>query len=202
VGVASLVTCHEENNVTDESPRSPKPYTDPNVLIEAPTRSIVWIAFWLLLGLVGGSLVAAVGPAGVHPGDYIQYKGFLIWFTLPLISLVAIVYLVVTAVRRAKPYHEQQASPEGIALQADMDAALGVKPYVVLNVVGAVLAVLLGFALFSVVLEFFVGTVSLSVVIIDVIFLLLLGLPAAGILSVALRRRASRRRITPGVGSD
>jgi hypothetical protein len=181
--------------MTDPNPRQPKLYTDPNVLIEAPSRSIVWIAFWLLLGIVGGTLVVVVGPAGVQTGNFTEYKGFLFWFTLPFISLAAIVYLTVSAVRRAKPYREQQASPEGIALQADMDAALGVKPYVALNIVGIVLAALFAFALLFVILEFFVGTVSLSVVIFDIVFLLVLGIPAAGTLSVALRRRASRRRL-------
>jgi hypothetical protein len=188
--------------VTEPSQRAPQPYTDPNILIEAPARSIVWIAFWLLLGLVGGTLVIIVGPAGVHPDNYVQYKGFLFWATLPVIALVAIVYLVVSATRRAKPYREQQASPEGAALQADMDAALGVKPYVVLNVIGVLLAVVFGFALLVVVLEFFVGTVSVSVIIIDIVFLLVLGIPATGTLSVALRRRAARRRLHPRVGTD
>jgi uncharacterized membrane protein len=171
-------------------------------LIDAPARSIVWIAMWLLVGLVAGTLVVVVGPAGAANSSYGAYKGYILFVTLPFISLIAIVILSVAAVRRIKPHREQQASTDGIALQAELDAVLATKPYVVLTVVGVGLAVVFGLALVVVALEFATTTVNLSVVSFDIICLLIVGIPAAGTLSVALRRRTSRRRINSTMGND
>jgi Na+/melibiose symporter-like transporter len=187
----------EENPVS-----APKP-VQPTKLVDAPYRSIVWIAFWLLIGLVAAILVFAAGPhaVGSRASDpWNDQRGYSLLLILPLFALVFIVLLTVGAIRRAKPYREQRKSPEGLALQADMDAALGRKPYIGMYVIGIVLAVVFALIFVFFGLGFIVdpADVSLSVVVGILIVLLILGIPAAGLLSVALHRRASRRRLRLG----
>jgi Na+/melibiose symporter-like transporter len=180
------VTDLEENPVS-----APKP-VQPTKLVDAPYRSVVWIAFWLLIGLVAAILVFAAGPhaVGSRASDpWNDQRGYSLLITLPLFALVFIILLTVGAIRRAKPYREQRKSPEGLALQADMDAALGRKPYIGMYVIGIVLAVVFALIFVFFGLGFIVdpADVSLSVVVGILIVLLILGIPAA-----------SRRRLRPG----
>jgi hypothetical protein len=183
-------------NNLGENPLTAADPARPTKLIDAPCRSIVWIALWLLIGIVSESLVIAVGSAG-YGHDHVDARGEAFFQVLPIVMLAVIVLTVVGAVRRAKPYRQQRTTPEGLALQADMDAALGRKPYIGMYVIGIVLAVVFALIIVFFGLGFIIdpANVSLNVVVGILIGLLILGIPAAGLLSVALHRRASRRRL-------
>ena len=187
---------------TDKSPRSLTPH--PAQLIAAPSRSIIWIALWVLICLVFTTLVVVIGPAKLwaQDDDYASAKGAGTILLMPLVSAFIAVITTVSAVRRRGPYRAQQASPEGQALQHESDVLVGRKHYVVLHIIGVVLAVIFGLSLAFVALIFATERVDLSTAVILVICLFVVGLPAAQTLSVALRRRAARRRINSQTGND
>jgi hypothetical protein len=186
-----------ENTVTTPTSPTPDAPRRSTILIESPARSLIWIAFWVLLGLVSSTLLIVIGPANWFPADqsYTAGKGAVTMIFLPIISLAAIISLAVGAVRRARPYREQQATAKGQQLQADMDDAIGRKPHVIMHIVGVFLAVIFGLALLFVTFQFTSTKVDAGDIVFDVSCLLILGIPAAATLSVALRRRAASRRV-------
>jgi len=186
----------------DKSPRRLTPHAAQ--LIAAPSRSIIWIALWVLICLVFTTLVVVVGPANLwaQDDDYASAKGAGTILLMPLVSAFIAVITTVSAVRRRGPYRAQQASPEGQALQHESDVLLGSKHYALLHIIGVILAVIFGLALVFVSLGLATEKVDLSTVVILVICLFIVGLPAAQTLSVALRRRAARRRINSRTGND
>jgi hypothetical protein len=167
----------------------------PAKLIVAPARSIIWIAMWVLVELFVDTFLAVIGPDNWFPKDAGAGRGSGVMLSLPIISLIAIVVLLNGAVRRSRPYREQQASVEGVKLQAAADAINARKRYAGLMVAGITLAVLFGLMALFVAVEFATPVkIDLVTVIAETICLLIVGIPAAGTLSLALRRRAARRR--------
>jgi uncharacterized membrane protein len=185
---------------TPSERRAVREHTVP-ALIHPPSHSIIWIAMWFLIGLVGVTLLVAVGPTGLTFVSYnvTAIRGTAFWVSVPITALLAIVLLTISAVRRAPGYRQQQASPEGRALQHDMDVALAAKPRIALQIVGLVLTVIFALLVVFVLLELATEKLDFATVDIETIALLLVGLPAAGTLGAANRRRASARRLAADV---
>src|SRR3978361_1121593 len=118
------------------------PRETPRVLTN-PARSFFWAGVWVVIGALGSFLFFAAGgfPLFASTTSYTGIKGLGFIFSIPVIGLFVAVTLVLGGIRRGEPYRSQQATPEGIARQAEQDAAAAGKSYVVLLVFGILLGV-------------------------------------------------------------
>jgi hypothetical protein len=184
------------------SPRSNRPFR----LLTSPAESLFQAAVWIVVGAIGSLLVWASSPEIFVPADnYTSDRGRLAILSIPVVCFAVAIITIIDAIRRAAQYRAQQRDPEGIAARAAADDVAATKPYLVMQIVGVLLAVVWVFVAGSVILGFFITTEDGASVLVEFVFIAIIGLFAVGFLSAAHRRRSARKRVrlrTPAVAAS